>query len=124
MSQDWRLAFINKAIELKTRFLKLNMNWFNEPQHHRFTGLVLFIFNFIETRRPQLNHNNLAPPFHILMVQHMLNLVIKKRVKTDSTFKNGKFSVRNKITTFFSGLSKLIFGCTQPVLIACKHAKQ
>jgi hypothetical protein len=53
----------------------------------------------------------------------MLIWLYKKRFKTDSTFKNGKFSVREKITTFFSGLSKLIFGCTQPVLIACKSTQ-
>jgi hypothetical protein len=29
----------------------------------------------------------------------------------------------NEITTFFSGLSKLIFGWTQPVLIACTYKR-
>jgi hypothetical protein len=82
------------------------------------------IFNFIETRRPQLNHINLAPTIPYTDAPAHVKFGYKEKGQNRFNIQNGKFSVRKKITTFFSGLSKLIFGCTQPVLIACMHTKQ
>jgi hypothetical protein len=41
MAQDWRLAFMNNAIEVKICSLESNTIWFNELMHIRFTRFLL-----------------------------------------------------------------------------------